>query len=184
MDNDVDSHIPYEALEDGKRFGFVRFINDGSMWRRLVNKIMYDLVESFANSMPYIAQGVNRSEEWETNTRLLRSEETRGSLSQIPRILSNSLIGKLNRSWALIKLKKVTCENEVLIDIFVRYMGELWVLLEFDNTKAKELFLDNVGVGSWFSVLRQASHDFTPKGRIACVDVEGIPFNFFIRKNV
>ncbi|GJT75174.1 RNA-directed DNA polymerase, eukaryota, reverse transcriptase zinc-binding domain protein [Tanacetum coccineum] len=37
------------------------------------------------------------------------------------------------------------------------------VLLEFDNTKAKELFRDNVGVGSWFSVLRQASHDFTPE---------------------
>ncbi|GJW28406.1 nucleotide-binding alpha-beta plait domain-containing protein [Tanacetum coccineum] len=61
-------------------------------------------------------------------------------------------------------------------------MGELWVLLEFDNTKAKELFRDNVGVGSWFSVLRQASHDFTPEGRIAWVDVEGIPFKFWSGK--
>ncbi|GKB65012.1 hypothetical protein Tco_0921198 [Tanacetum coccineum] len=64
-------------------------------------------------------------------------------------------------------------------NIFVRYMGELWVLLEFDNTKAKELFRDNVGVGSWFLVLRQASHDFTPEGRIAWVDVEGNPFLCF-----
>ncbi|GJW31588.1 RNA-directed DNA polymerase, eukaryota [Tanacetum coccineum] len=47
---------------------------------------------------------------------------------------------------------------------------------------AKELFRDNVGVGSWFSVLRQASHDFTPEGRIAWVDVEGIPFKFWSGK--
>ncbi|GJV25404.1 RNA-directed DNA polymerase, eukaryota, reverse transcriptase zinc-binding domain protein [Tanacetum coccineum] len=38
------------------------------------------------------------------------------------------------------------------------------------------------GVGSWFSVLRQASHDFTPEGRIAWVDVEGIPFKFWSGK--
>ncbi|GKD00853.1 nucleotide-binding alpha-beta plait domain-containing protein, partial [Tanacetum coccineum] len=37
-------------------------------------------------------------------------------------------------------------------------------------------------VGSWFSVLRQASHDFTPEGRIAWVDVERIPFKFWSEK--
>ncbi|GKB80961.1 F-box domain containing protein, partial [Tanacetum coccineum] len=36
--------------------------------------------------------------------------------------------------------------------------------------------------GSWFLVLRQASHDFTPEGRIAWVDVEGIPFKFWSGK--
>ncbi|GJW18445.1 hypothetical protein Tco_0025881 [Tanacetum coccineum] len=40
----------------------------------------------------------------------------------------------------------------------------------------------SAGVGSWFSVLRQASHDFTPEGRIAWVDVEGIPFKFWSEK--
>ncbi|GJZ49007.1 hypothetical protein Tco_0603197 [Tanacetum coccineum] len=55
--------------------------------------------------------------------------------------------------------------NEWFDNLFGALYGkELWVLLEFDNTKAKELFRDNVGVGSWFSVLRQASHDFTPEG--------------------
>ncbi|GKB79034.1 RNA-directed DNA polymerase, eukaryota, reverse transcriptase zinc-binding domain protein [Tanacetum coccineum] len=44
-------------------------------------------------------------------------------------------------------------------------MGELWVLLEFDNTKVKELFWDNVGMGSWY-----------------WVDVEAIPFKFWSGK--
>nr|GEW58633.1 RNA-directed DNA polymerase, eukaryota, reverse transcriptase zinc-binding domain protein [Tanacetum cinerariifolium] len=52
-------------------------------------------------------------------------------------------------------------------------MGELWVLLEFPSTKSKELFHEHVGVGSWFSVLRQASVDFTLEGRIVWVEIVG-----------
>ncbi|GJX85380.1 RNA-directed DNA polymerase, eukaryota [Tanacetum coccineum] len=55
-------------------------------------------------------------------------------------------------------------------------------LLEFDNTKDQNLFGTLKAVGSWFSVLHQASHDFTPEGRIAWVDVEGIPFKFWSGK--
>ncbi|GJY14764.1 RNA-directed DNA polymerase, eukaryota [Tanacetum coccineum] len=57
----------------------------------------------------------------------------------------------------------------------------LWVLLEFDNTKAKELFRDK-RCGVLFSLLLQASHDSHPEGRIAWVDVEGIPFKFWSGK--
>nr|GFB81247.1 nucleotide-binding alpha-beta plait domain-containing protein [Tanacetum cinerariifolium] len=64
------------------------------------------------------------------------------------------------------------------VDISVRYMGELWVLLEFASTKSKELFRDNVGVRSWFSELKQASFDFIPDGRVVWVEVEGV---FWVR---
>nr|GEY94259.1 RNA-directed DNA polymerase, eukaryota, reverse transcriptase zinc-binding domain protein [Tanacetum cinerariifolium] len=63
--------------------------------------------------------------------------------------------------------------NEGFVDIKIQYTGELWVLLEFPSTKSKELFHENVGLGSWFSVLRQASSDFTPEGRIVWVNIEG-----------
>ncbi|GJS78592.1 oxysterol-binding protein [Tanacetum coccineum] len=75
---------------------------------------------------------------------------------------------------SLSKLKKVLC-NEGFDNIFVRYMGELWVLLEFDNTKAKELFRDNVGVGmgSWFFQFTSSGlMDFTPVVRNCLGDVE------------
>ncbi|GKC23951.1 RNA-directed DNA polymerase, eukaryota, partial [Tanacetum coccineum] len=42
----------------------------------------------------------------------------------------------------------------------------------------KEAFRDNVGVSSWFSVIRQASLDFNPDGRIMWVEVEGVPLKF------
>ncbi|GJR33170.1 RNA-directed DNA polymerase, eukaryota [Tanacetum coccineum] len=55
-------------------------------------------------------------------------------------------------------------------------MGEVWVMLEFGTEKSMKLFRDNVSVGSWFSQINQASMDFVTEGRIAWVELEGIPF--------
>nr|GEZ96804.1 RNA-directed DNA polymerase, eukaryota, reverse transcriptase zinc-binding domain protein [Tanacetum cinerariifolium] len=114
----VDSFIPLKRSKEGKRFGFVRFINVFSVER---------LVKEFA------------------------------SLSNLKMVLT----------------------NEGFVDISVRYMGELWVLLEFASTKSKELFRYNVGVGSWFFELKQASFDLNPDGRVVRVEVEGVPFKFW-----
>ncbi|GJS71415.1 RNA-directed DNA polymerase, eukaryota, reverse transcriptase zinc-binding domain protein [Tanacetum coccineum] len=217
----VDSFIPMKRLKDGKRFGFVRFINVFNV-ERLVNNLctiwlnrcklhaniarfnrdqkngnkyktanqkkhegrkntFYDPSKEAGtfdsrNSFVNVLKGTNMVKETDSSPVIVLEEDCLNSKD-----LSNSLIGRVKDVGSLSNLKKVLC-NEGFDNIFVRYMGELWVLLEFDNTKAKELFRDNVGVGSWFSVLRQASHDFTPEGRIAWVDVEGIPFKFWSGK--
>ncbi|GKD90844.1 nucleotide-binding alpha-beta plait domain-containing protein, partial [Tanacetum coccineum] len=217
----VDSFIPTKRLKDGKRFGFVRFINVFNV-ERLVNNLctiwlnrcklhaniarfnrdqkngnkyktanqkkhegrkntFYDPSKEAGtfdsrNSFVNVLKGTNMVKETDSSPVIVLEEDCLNSKD-----LSNSLIGRVKDVGSLSNLKKVLC-NEGFDNIFVRYMGELWVLLEFDNTKAKELFRDNVGVGSWFSVLRQASHDFTPEGRIAWVDVERIPFKFWSEK--
>ncbi|GKB88679.1 nucleotide-binding alpha-beta plait domain-containing protein [Tanacetum coccineum] len=43
----------------------------------------------------------------------------------------------------------------------------------------KELFQENRGVGSWFSVLKQTSTEFVPEGRILWVEIEGVPFKLW-----
>nr|GFA04911.1 RNA-directed DNA polymerase, eukaryota [Tanacetum cinerariifolium] len=53
------------------------------------------------------------------------------------------------------------------------------VLLEFDSIKTKDALRSNVGVGSRFLALRQASNELIAEGRIAWVEVEGIPFKFW-----
>nr|GFA85452.1 nucleotide-binding alpha-beta plait domain-containing protein [Tanacetum cinerariifolium] len=58
-------------------------------------------------------------------------------------------------------------------------MGELWVLLEFVTRESIKLFRDNVSVGSWFSQIIEASKDFVTNGRIAWVEVEGVPFKLW-----
>lgn len=64
----------------------------------------------------------------------------------------------------------------------ISYLGELWVLLEFVSSKAKELFSNNTGAGSWFSVLQQANDNFVPDGRLAWMEVDGIPFKLWTGK--
>nr|GEX60268.1 RNA-directed DNA polymerase, eukaryota [Tanacetum cinerariifolium] len=68
----------------------------------------------------------------------------------------------------------IALTSEGFDDINIRYMGELWVMLEFTSCKSKDLFHSNVGAGSWFSVLQKAEYDFTMKGRIVWVEVEDV----------
>nr|GEY18831.1 RNA-directed DNA polymerase, eukaryota [Tanacetum cinerariifolium] len=93
--------------------------------------------------------------------------------------LSKSLLGRGKEVSSLSNLKKALV-NEGFDDLIIHYMGELWVLLEFAFDKSKELFFDNLGAGSWFSVLKQAIYDFMPEGRVIWVEIEGIPFKVWL----
>ncbi|PWA79896.1 hypothetical protein CTI12_AA201920 [Artemisia annua] len=214
----VDSFIPSKRLKDGKRFGFVRFINVFNVDRLVDNlctiwlnrcklhaniarfnrnqmnrdnhkvfnqkkhegrKFTYDDTSkeagNFDSSKSYVnvLKGMKEIKETVSTPVIVLDEDCLNNKE-----LSNSLIGRVKDVGSLSNLKKVLC-NEGFENISIRYMGELWVLIEFDNTKAIDFFRENIGVGSWFSVLRQASHDFNPEGRIAWVDVDGIPFKYW-----
>nr|GEU75381.1 nucleotide-binding alpha-beta plait domain-containing protein [Tanacetum cinerariifolium] len=93
----------------------------------------------------------------------------------IPEDLSCSLMGRVKEFTSLSNLKKVLC-NEGFDVLKISYLGELWVLIKFESAKVKDLFKENGGANSWFSVLNQASENFTLGERIAWVEVEGIPF--------
>ncbi|PWA56335.1 diacylglycerol kinase 1 [Artemisia annua] len=92
--------------------------------------------------------------------------------------LSFSLMGRVLEISSLANLKKALC-NEGFDELKITYLGELWVMLEFINNETKESFWGNVGAKSWFSVLKHASLDFIPDGRMAWVEIDGIPFKFW-----
>nr|GEV97170.1 RNA-directed DNA polymerase, eukaryota [Tanacetum cinerariifolium] len=77
------------------------------------------------------------------------------------------------KEFASLSNLKMVLNNEGFDNFKIQYMGELWVLLEFASEDSKILFHANVGVGSWFSQLIQASMDFIIKGRIVWVEIEG-----------
>ncbi|GJY75420.1 RNA-directed DNA polymerase, eukaryota, reverse transcriptase zinc-binding domain protein [Tanacetum coccineum] len=78
----------------------------------------------------------------------------------------------------------IVLEEDCLIprDFSKSMIGRVKMLGHYHTLRQCKLFRDKCERGSWFSVLRQASHDFTPEGRIAWVDVEGIPFKFWSGK--
>ncbi|GJZ67632.1 RNA-directed DNA polymerase, eukaryota [Tanacetum coccineum] len=92
--------------------------------------------------------------------------------------LSKSLLGRVKEFASLANLKVALC-NEGFVDIKIIYMGELWVMLEFGSQETIKLFRDNLSVGSWFSCIKQATLEFVTEGRIACVEIEGIPFKLW-----
>ncbi|GJX27009.1 RNA-directed DNA polymerase, eukaryota [Tanacetum coccineum] len=92
--------------------------------------------------------------------------------------ISNALFGRVKEFASLANLK-VALGNEGFMEIVIKYMGELWVMLEFKTEESKLKFKDNIGAMSWFSQIIEASTDFEIEGRIAWVEVEGIPFRLW-----
>ncbi|GKD00278.1 nucleotide-binding alpha-beta plait domain-containing protein [Tanacetum coccineum] len=92
--------------------------------------------------------------------------------------VDHSLMGRVKDFASLPNLKTAFAHGG-FNDITIRYMGELWVMLEFSSDKTKVKFRDNVDMGSWFSTLQQASYDFKVDDRIAWIEVEGVPFKFW-----
>nr|GEZ20769.1 nucleotide-binding alpha-beta plait domain-containing protein [Tanacetum cinerariifolium] len=213
----VDSFIPLKRSKDGKRFGFVRFINVFSV-ERLVSNLCTIWVDrfklhanvahfnrphmkdhsSFARKGPEVSRGSfnstnnktagdkgyaktfvnvvkdnNNSMEKELSSAIVLDDNCLNTKE-----LNTSLLGRVKEFASFSNLKKVLCD-EGFDDIKISYMGEFWVPLEFDSIKTKDTFRSNVGVGSWFSALRQASNEFIAESRIAWVEVKGIPFKFW-----
>ncbi|GJV36861.1 nucleotide-binding alpha-beta plait domain-containing protein [Tanacetum coccineum] len=92
--------------------------------------------------------------------------------------LSLTLFGRVKEFASLANLK-VAIGNEGFSEIVIKYMGELWVMLEFQSTDSLNKFRECVSIASWFSQIINASIDFEIEGRIAWVEVEGVPFKLW-----
>nr|GEW56992.1 nucleotide-binding alpha-beta plait domain-containing protein [Tanacetum cinerariifolium] len=91
---------------------------------------------------------------------------------------SNSLFGRVKEFASLANIK-IALANEGFADISIQYLGEYWILVKFSSQDARQSFRDSVSVGSWFSILKEASSDFHCDKRIAWVETEGIPFKLW-----
>ncbi|GJS25973.1 nucleotide-binding alpha-beta plait domain-containing protein [Tanacetum coccineum] len=181
----VDSFIPTKRTKDGKRFGFVRFINVFNV-ERLVN----NLCTIWVGRSKFHAN-VGKFKE-STERKVLRgktkNESNKRKFDGSHKNVENTVIGKSFVS--VVKTSRMPIDKEsppaiVLEDDCLNakdslsYLGELWVLLEFETAKAKDSFRGNVGVGSWFSVIKQAYAEFVPEGRLVWVELDGVPFKFW-----
>nr|GFB98444.1 glucose-methanol-choline oxidoreductase, FAD/NAD(P)-binding domain protein [Tanacetum cinerariifolium] len=72
---------------------------------------------------------------------------------------------------------KIALANEGFADISIQYLGEYWILVKFSSQNARQLFRDSVSVGSWFSILKEASSDLHCDKRIAVDDQEDSCFH-------
>ncbi|GJU61238.1 RNA-directed DNA polymerase, eukaryota [Tanacetum coccineum] len=83
------------------------------------------------------------------------------------------------KDFASLPNLKVVMVNEGFDNIELKYMGGYWVMIKFQLDEAKKIFQSNAGIGTWFSKIQQASTDFFVEGRVAWVEIEGIPLNMW-----
>nr|GEW95664.1 RNA-directed DNA polymerase, eukaryota, reverse transcriptase zinc-binding domain protein [Tanacetum cinerariifolium] len=211
----VDSFIPAKKSKDGKRFGFVRFINVFNVDRSVGNlctiwvnrlKLHANLarfqrdplstkkvpekktvevnrgaflkssgMRKEGNSFASVIKGVTRLEE---KVKKLPPSIVLEDDCLLTKDFSKSLMGRVKVFAYLVNLR-MALSNEGFADIKIKYMGEFWVLLEFQNKELIQKFRENVSVGSWFSCIKDASMEFQPDKRIVWVEVEGIPLKLW-----
>nr|GEY18963.1 retrovirus-related Pol polyprotein LINE-1 [Tanacetum cinerariifolium] len=87
-----------------------------------------------------------------------------------------SLMGRVKELASLANLKKALC-NEGFDGVKISYLGELWILLEFETTKANDSFRGSVGAGSWFLVCENIYESFKIvfRGKVYWVRASEVP---------
>ena len=67
------------------------------------------------------------------------------------------------------------CQGEGFNEVEPKYLGGLWVLLDFDSVERRDAFRHHHAFLSWFSAVQPWQNDFVVKERLLWVEVEGIP---------
>nr|GEU54499.1 RNA-directed DNA polymerase, eukaryota [Tanacetum cinerariifolium] len=71
-----------------------------------------------------------------------------------------SKFGKRVKELASFANLKMALGNEGFSDIVIKYMGELWIMLEFKSLEYMIKFKECVSVMSWFSQVKDATNEF------------------------
>ncbi|GJX98836.1 nucleotide-binding alpha-beta plait domain-containing protein [Tanacetum coccineum] len=156
----VDSFIPTKRKKEGKRFGFVHFINIFNV-ERLVNnlctiwvgrsKLHANVARFNRDNLKNVSnndkrdKGGNISVEMESTPSIVLDDECLNTKD-----FSCSLMGRVNEFSSLSNLKKVL-GNEGFDALKISYLSELWVLLEFESVKGKLLEIDDYDDMNFYS---------------------------------
>ncbi|GJT23320.1 hypothetical protein Tco_0893257 [Tanacetum coccineum] len=92
--------------------------------------------------------------------------------------LTLSLMGRVKEMASLVNLKKALC-NEGFDVVKISYLRTFGITSNSRMRRLKTSFRGNVGVGSWFLVIKQAYAEFVPEGRLVWVELDGVLFKFW-----
>nr|GEY04759.1 DIE2/ALG10 family [Tanacetum cinerariifolium] len=167
----VDAFIPNRRSKIGIRFGFVRFIKVFDA-ERLVNNLCtvwigsHRLHASIARFQRPTGQNSSRNfghnwEKWKDD------KGNNGNFNSYAHVLK----GVSHPNGDTMNTPSLVIGDDC-------QSGRLFALSQwkvFRSVDGKDKFKVNVGTNSWFSLLIETSSDFVVDGRVAWVEVEGIP---------
>ncbi|GKB47603.1 RNA-directed DNA polymerase, eukaryota [Tanacetum coccineum] len=168
----VDSFIPNKRAKNGKRFGFVRFIN------------VFDIQRLVGNLETV---WINRHK-LQANVARFKRSEAKSSQSE-GKMTGANKINKMPRPYISLSPTMVlddSCIVERVLEKFI--MGEVKSFSSIPNLhsillkeESKKKFATR-GVSSWFHRVCNAQPDFVANEHIVWVDIEGVPLHAWSRK--
>nr|GFA06525.1 RNA-directed DNA polymerase, eukaryota, reverse transcriptase zinc-binding domain protein [Tanacetum cinerariifolium] len=199
----VDSFIPLKRTKEGKRFGFVRFINVFNVERLVSNlcTICVDRLKFHANRARFDRAPLNRANahvkniampvKFTNHTACMGDRAMGGGKSYVNVVASNarsryskdmgqnSYVGTVKKK---IEFRQIMEEQHipslVLDDTCVLdYDYSLALVGKVSDFESLEKFKSHVGVGSWFISLEYAHNSFSIDERVVWVDIKGVPMN-------
>nr|GEV42949.1 RNA-directed DNA polymerase, eukaryota [Tanacetum cinerariifolium] len=175
----MDSFIPIKRSKNGKSKNNTKKdrvdIKSSSSKLQMNNKSKLNDNRKLGQSYVGVVKGVNESVKggFESTPTIVLGDECM-RIGEVP----NALLGRVKEFASLANLK-MALSNEGFVDIKIKYMGELWVMMEFSSKESTKLFRDNVSTNAWFSQVIEANNELETDGRIAWVEVEGVPFKLW-----
>nr|GEY00804.1 RNA-directed DNA polymerase, eukaryota [Tanacetum cinerariifolium] len=172
----IDVYIPLKISKSGKRFAFIRFIKVSNLERLIENlcTIWIGGYHLHANMVRFQRDqkrksfppkngfnlGIDRGKFFAVKN----SGNASGSFTSVKEVsaIPNLYIILAKKGFDYVKLS---------------YLGGLWVLFEFDSRTSMENFRNHVGIGSWFSTIKDACNSFISDERIIWISIEGLPIN-------
>ncbi|GKC19733.1 nucleotide-binding alpha-beta plait domain-containing protein [Tanacetum coccineum] len=173
----IDSFIPFKKSKDGKRFGFVRFINVFNTERLVSNlcTIWVGRSKFHANVARFHRTPVkiNKASKDNVYEPKRKSNVNENGSSNAGKSYAHVL--KTHNSFEALDCESapsIVLDDDCLNsrDLSKDLLGRVLRFASLSNLK---------GVGSWFSVLKQTSTEFVPEGRILWVEIEGVPFKLW-----
>ncbi|GJS57893.1 RNA-directed DNA polymerase, eukaryota [Tanacetum coccineum] len=194
----VDVFIPIKKSKADKRFAFVRFIKVKDLDRLVANlcTIWIGRFHIHANVARFHRPlkpntSIPRTSDFGTFKTSFASVLKEGYHKDIvnsnPALVlddtcikdhdfSLSLMGKVRNVTAIPNLYSILF-NEGFHNTKITYLGGTWVLLVTDSVESKDKLLNHIGVGSWFSIIKESSNSFVCDERIIWVSIDGLPIN-------
>ncbi|GJX93966.1 nucleotide-binding alpha-beta plait domain-containing protein [Tanacetum coccineum] len=94
--------------------------------------------------------------------------------------ISLRIMGKV-KEFASLNNLKVVLAKEGYANINLKYMGGFWVMIVFQDEESMNNFHSSIAIGSWFSQIVVAHHDFIVEERVVWIEVEGVPWKWWSR---
>ncbi|KAL4584700.1 hypothetical protein LXL04_009308 [Taraxacum kok-saghyz] len=99
-----------------------------------------------------------------------------------PQLAKQVVLGRI-KDFASIMVLQNLCKSQGFPDVACKYMGGMWLLLEFPTVLSCYNFRCNETVRGWFHQLIDWNRDFIPQERLIWLDIEGLPLRAWCKPN-